>query len=121
MVMMQPQPTFQGHKVAPERSKLLIGVDNIMEILGATVLVLAIGFIFGWVWALLPLGVALLVGAEYAYTETSLRIPLPRRPHPIAKVRSALARVHGISEYLLTRRASFMVNARLLRRGVWPW
>ncbi len=125
MAMMMPDIPRGPQK--RERSHLRIGhVDDMMEIAGACALVAAIWVLFGFGWALFPLGGLLVLGAELAYDGAAFRIPLPHRPHPIAKSHSALARIHLPRPHLprpdvhrfIARR---IIEWRLMRKGVWPY
>lgn len=75
--------------MAPYSSRyhLNLNTGNLIEVAGVAMLVTALYLLEGLGWALLGGGIALIIGAELVYGASSLRIPLPRRPHPFRKIR----------------------------------
>lgn len=79
----------------PQRYHLRISVGNLLEILGAAASVYGVARLVGLAYGLILLGILLVVAAELIYDDTSLRLPLPRRPHPIRAVRQLPRRFDG--------------------------
>lgn len=105
--MMMP---FVPESSAKERSYLRIHpgvIGNFFEIAGVTIGCLAIANLAGPWWGLLAGAIAILVAAELIYGEVGAKIPLPHRPT------LKIAPIHGLSEFLRTRRARFTLSARI--------
>jgi len=135
VAMMMPEVPRDRPQSKPPRTRLRISVGNVLELAGAGVGCYAIDQLAGLRWALVAAAVLLIVGAELIYDALSLSLPLPRVPHPVAKVRRTLAKVHiprpGVPRLphlprvhfpsISAWRARRVVDWRLLRKGVWPW
>lgn len=64
------------------RTRLVVNVGNLLEVLGAGVVVVGVDRLAGLAWALVLLGVLLVVAAELVFDASVWRLPLPRRPRP---------------------------------------
>lgn len=110
--------------MAEPRARMYVSVGNILELAGATIGCVAVNMLVGPKWALLAGAVCILVGAELIYDASTVRVPLPRRPHPVAKTakvaKSTRTRLGRLRPHLARRRARLIIDLRLLRRGVWP-
>jgi hypothetical protein len=69
------------------RKRLRVYVGGWIEVFGAAMTVTAVYLLTSLPWALVAGGVFLLIAAELVYDGTILRLPLPRRPHPIQRIR----------------------------------
>lgn len=76
----------------PIRRTITVNYANVIEAVGAAMSVTAVYLLAGLGWALVAGGTFLIVGAEYVYSGLHVRIPLPRKPHPIRKARSWINR-----------------------------
>jgi hypothetical protein len=64
------------------RSRLVINVGNLLELLGAVAACVGVGLLAGLAFALILAGILLVVGAELIYDQHVWRVPLPHRPRP---------------------------------------
>lgn len=122
MVMMIPDISSS---LVPQkrRSYAKFHVGNAFEVASAILVCTAVGFLLPWYWALIPGGAFLLVGAEFLYDETVLRIPIPHIPHPLKKIHlisGAKSIINDIKRRIVHLRALVAVDWRLIRKGVRP-
>lgn len=75
-----------------QRARAHIGVGNSLELVGAGLVCYGIDRLAGLAVALIVAGVLVVALAELVYSEVVLRVPLPRRPRPVARLRAAVAR-----------------------------
>lgn len=75
-----------------QRSRLAVNVGNLLELLGAACGVYGIYRLVGFAWALIAAAVLLVVAAEFIYDGRLVALPLPRRPHPRARLTEARQR-----------------------------
>lgn len=77
------------------RTRLAVNLGNLLELAGVGIGVYAVSQLAGVAWALIVAAVTLVAGAELVYDGHVARLPLPHRPHPVARyrhVRSLAAR-----------------------------
>ena len=86
------------------RTRLVVNVGNLIELVGASAVVDAVDRLAGLPWALLLAGVLLVIAAELIYDTHTWQIPLPHRPRPRA--------------WLLDKRQRFGIW-RMRRRAQW--
>jgi hypothetical protein len=65
-----------------QRTRLVLNVGNLLELVGAGCGVYGVGRLAGFAWALVLAGVLLVVAAELIYDGHLWRIPLPHKPEP---------------------------------------
>ena len=58
-----------------------------LELIAASMIVCGIYLLAGLGWCLISGGLTVVVGAEILYNNHIWTIPLPRRPHPVRRVR----------------------------------
>ena len=63
-------------------------IGNWLELAGAAMAVTAVYLLAGLAWCLVAGGAVLLIGAEFIYFDSRVRIPLPHIPHPIRRFRT---------------------------------
>ncbi len=87
--------------------KLVINIGNLLELIGAVVLVLGIYKLAGTGWALIATAILILIAAEINYSDLPLRIPLPLKPQP--------------KRWLTERRQTLEVRQRRAKRSIQRW
>lgn len=69
-----------------QRSRLVINIGNLLELVGAAAGVYGVYRLVGLAWALIAAAVLLIVAAEFIYDGRLVGIPLPHRPHPRRRI-----------------------------------
>lgn len=76
-----------------DRYRIVVNFGNLLELLAAASAVYGVSRLLGLAYGLILLGILLAVGAELIYDATVIRIPLPKRPHPVQAIKRAETRL----------------------------
>lgn len=100
-----------------QRTRLVINVGNLLEVLGAASAVYGVARLAGLGFALILAGVLAVVAAEFIYDGRQAAIPLPHRPRPRAW---AQRRRRGLRSRRIRIRTEYRLwHRRHRRRDAW--
>lgn len=71
-----------------QRPRLAVNVGNLLELASVVALCWAVDWLAGASWCLVAAGVAGVLLAELVYDGHVLRVPIPRRPHLLQRLRA---------------------------------
>lgn len=78
-----------------QRARLVVHVDNLLELVGAAAGVYGLYRLEGLAWALILAAVLLVVAAEFIYDGHAQAIPLPHRPRPVTTAKRLCLRARA--------------------------
>jgi hypothetical protein len=97
-----------------QRTRVVINVGNLLEVLGAASAVYGVARLAGLGFALVLAGILAVVAAELIYDGHAWRIPLPHRPRPRAW---AQRRRRGLRSKRIRLRTEYRLWRRRHRRA----